>query len=146
MNTLKLEKELSEKYKYKKLSEKESIKYRQIYKENIPKFLCINGGNDLYTLKGTKLCESYDRIVIGDYGAFIEFSKPACRLVIEKGQEYRLTEQFKNVKYNWVTIPDGSHIKIYHQRGTVTYADYQVGKFYVSVHEVYNKKGEYKND
>lgn len=136
MNTLQLEKELSKKYKYKKLPEEESIKYRQIYKENIPKFLSVDGGNTLYTLKGTKLCENYDRIVIGDYGAFIEFSKPASRLVIEKGQEYRLTEQFKYVKYNWVTVPDGSHIKIYHQRGTVTYADYQIGKFYVSVHEV----------
>lgn len=136
MNTLKIEADLAKQYKYKKLSEELSIKYRQLYKDNIPNFLNIDGGNKLYTLNGTLLCNNYDRIVIGDYGAFIEFSIPACRLVIEKGQEYRLTPEFKNVKYNWVTIPDGSHIKIYHQRGLVTYADYKIGKFYVSVHEV----------
>ena len=136
MNTLKLEKELATKYKYKPLPEEESIKYRQIYKDNIPEFLEINGGGKLYTMNGTLICNDYDRIVIGDYGAFIEFSKPVSKLVIEKGQEYRLTLEFKNVKYNWVTIPDGSHIKIYHQRGTVKYADYKIGKFYISVHEV----------
>lgn len=139
MNTLKLESELAKQYKYKKLPAEESIKYREIYKQNIPNFLSISGGGKLFTLNGTLLCNNYDRIVIGDYGAFIEFSKAASPLVIEKGQEYRLTEQFKNVKYNWVTIDDNSHIKIYHQRGTVSYADYRVGKFYVSVHKV---KGE----
>ena len=136
MNTLRLESELAKKYKYKKLPKEESVKYREIYKQNIPSFLSISGGGKLFTMNGTLLCDNYDRIVIGDYGAFIEFSKPASKLVIEKGQEYRLTEQYKNVKYNWVTINDGSHIKIYHQRKTVTYADYLVGKFYVSVHEV----------
>ena len=35
MNTLKLEKELATKYKYKPLLKEESIKYRQIYKDNI---------------------------------------------------------------------------------------------------------------
>lgn len=136
MNTLRLESELAKKYKYKKLPKEESVKYREIYKQNIPSFLSISGGGKLFTMNGTLLCNNYDRIVIGDYGAFIEFSKPANKLVIEKGQEYRLTEQYKNVKYNWVTINDGSHIKIYHQRKTVIYADYLVGKFYVSVHEV----------
>ena len=136
MNTLRLESELAKKYKYKKLPKEESVKYREIYKQNIPSFLSISGGGKLFTMNGTLLCNNYNRIVIGDYGAFIEFSKPASKIVIEKGQEYRLTEQYKNVKYNWVTINDGSHIKIYHQRKTVTYADYLVGKFYVSVHEV----------
>ena len=86
---------------------------------------------------GVLLCYNYDRIVIGDYGAFIEFSKPALPLECMPGQEYRMyDDRYKNkVKYDWLTTE--KHIsKIYHQKRTVSYADYKVGKYYISVHEV----------
>ena len=92
MNTLQFEKELAEQYKYKKLPDDESAKYRKFYLENIPSFLDINGGEKLYTLNGSLICNSYNRIVIGDYGAFIEFTVPASEFVIEQGQEYRYEE------------------------------------------------------
>ena len=46
----------------------------------------------------------------------------------------------KNVKYIWLTVNDGSGIKIYLQRKGVSYADYRSGKYYVSVHEVFDRK------
>lgn len=140
MNTLKIEAKLAEKYKYKKLSEDLSEKYRQFFLENIPDGLCTEGGGCLKTVKGSVLCENYRRIVVGDYGAFVEFeSVPDCTdFIIAPGQEFRVNDErySKNVKYVWLTIDDGSNIKIYHQKKCVTYADYLPGMYYASVHEV----------
>ena len=86
------------------------------------------------------ICNGYDRIVIGDYGAFIEFSEEhiASDFTIKAGQEYRVNDEKykKNIKYIWLTIGDGSNIKIYLQKRKVSYADYKPKKYYVSVHEV----------
>lgn len=141
MNTLKIEAVLADKYKYKPLTKELSEKYRTFFKENTPSFLDELGSTDtLYTLNGTPVCTGYNRIVIGDYGAFIEFSQEhmASEFVIQKGQEYRVNdERYKNnVKYVWLTISDGSNIKIYFQKRRVSYADYKPGKYYISVHEV----------
>lgn len=141
MNTLSIEKELSKQYHYKPLSKELSNKYRKLFKENIPSFLKIEGDNKtLYTLKGTKICNGYERIVIGDYGAFIEFTKEQGEIsnfMIAPGQEYRLNqERYRNIKYLWYTIFDFSNIKIYYQKNSVPYADYKPGYFYISVHEV----------
>lgn len=143
MNTLKVEAILAKKYGYKPLPGDLSVKYRQYFLENIPEWLKVDGDeHPLYTSKGTKVCGFYDRIVIGDYGAFIEFSEEPeeTHFIIPHGQEYRVNNPrySNNVKYIWMTIDDGSGIKIYKQRKTVSYADYLPGRFYVSVHEVAN--------
>ena len=100
---------------------------------SIPSFLNVSGSTaTLYTLNGTQICNGYDRIVIGDYGAFIEFSQEhiASKFVIKKGQEYRVNDKkYKNnVKYIWLTINDKSDIKIYFQKKKVSYADYKPKK------------------
>ena len=139
MNTLKVEAKLAEKYKYKPLSKDLSEKYRNWYIENMPTFLKLEGEHKpLYTTAGTILCTSYDRVVVGDYGAFVEFSVPASTFVIPRGQEFRVFDErySSRVKYVWLTAKDRSGIKIYKQKRTVTYADYKPDKFYVSVHEV----------
>lgn len=138
--TQKLIESLVETYKYKPLPLHLSTKVRTKYTETIPDYL-NSPFNPLYTSKGTLICNSARRIVIGDYGAFIEFdeSDKANTFCIAKGQEYRLEEKYKNVKYHWLTIDDGSDIKIYFQRNTVHYADYRVGYYYVSVFDVYIK-------
>ena len=145
LNTLKIEAALAEKYKYKPLSKKLSEKFRNLFNENIPSFLNVSGSaTPLYTLNGTQICNGYDRIVIGDYGAFIEFSQEhiASNFAVKKGQEYRINdEKYKNnVKYIWLTINDKSDIKIYFQKKKVLYADYKPKKYYVSVHEVLDSK------
>lgn len=76
MNTLKFEAELAKQYHYKKLPKAISKLVRDIYYKNIPSNLNINGGNKIYTLKGTLITNQYNKIIIGDYGAFIEFSNP----------------------------------------------------------------------
>lgn len=144
MNTLKIEATLAKKYGYQPLPENLSQKYREFFKENIPAFLSVDGANTgLATGNGALICNWYDRIVIGDYGAFVEFSEEAIasEYIIQPGQEYRvMDDKYKNnVKYVWLTINDRSGIKIYHQKRGVSYADYKPNKYYVSVHEVYRE-------
>jgi hypothetical protein len=140
MNTLKIEARLAEKYKYKPLPSDLSEKYRAYFRENIPEWL-IETGSDapLYTSKGSLITNGYGRIVVGDYGAFVEFDGENSTFIIAPGQEYRVNEErySKNVKYIWLTIDDGSNIKIYHQKKGVAYADYRADMYYVSVHEVF---------
>lgn len=65
----------------------------------------------------------------------MEFDNPASEFIVQIGEEYRLKKDY-NVKYNWLTINDNSNIKIYYQKRLVDYADYQINKYYVSVHEI----------
>ena len=139
-----LSNELSNKYQYKKLPEKISSIAQNIYAGTIPTFLLMTANTrPLYTVNGSLICNSYDRIVIGDYGAYIEFSSEQANkelFIIAPGQEYRLEPRYSNVKYIWLTIDDGSGIKIYYQKNTVKYADYIPNKYYVNVYEVYPKE------
>lgn len=141
MDTRNIEAALAEKYKYKDLPLDLIDKYHNFFRENTPAFLFENNEQPLLTIAGTKLCERFNRVVIGDYGAFVEIDPEDANeslFVVAPGQEYRINDPrySKNVKYEWLTVADGSKIKIYRQKKIVTYADYVPGKYYVSVHEV----------
>ena len=141
MNTLNIEAKLAQEYGYKPLPKELSEKYRQFYIDNPPEGFIINGSDTvLCTKTGAVVCNGYTRIVVGDYGAFIEFDEKQANLdeyIIAPGQEYRVNNPrySKNVKYIWMTIPDGSNIKIYKQKKKVAYADYKSGMFYIIPHE-----------
>ena len=141
INTLKIEATLAGKYKYKPLPQELSAKYREFFEENIPLFLSVEGASeDLFTKTGSLICSGYERIVVGDYGAFVEFTLEnanAITFIVKRGQEYRINDPkySKNVKYEWYTIGDGSDIKIYKQKKRVAYADYKSKMYYISVHE-----------
>lgn len=134
--------ELSNKYNYKKLSQNLSNAAQSIYAETLPAFLLSNAPEttSLYTINGILICNGYERIVIGDYGAYIEFNSEQAnksQFIIAPGQEYRLEPRYNNAKYIWLTINDDSQVKIYYQKNTVTYADYKPKMYYVSVYEIY---------
>ena len=137
-----LEEILANKYNYKKLPPEISSTAQKIYTEKIPPFL-LSTKNSLFTAAGTLICSNYERIVIGDYGAYVEFSSEQANkeaFIIAPGQEYRLEERYKNCKYIWLTIDDKSDIKIYYQKHSVSYADYKPQYYYVSVYEVYSQE------
>lgn len=132
--------ELSNRFKYKKLPENLSKAAQTIYIKTLPAFLLLNTSQSLYSVNGSLICSSFDRIVTGDYGSYIEFSDEQANkdlFTIAPGQEYRLEPRYSNVKYIWLTINDDSDVKIYYQKNTVSYADYKPKKYYVSVYEVY---------
>lgn len=127
-------------YKYKPLPFRITEYYRKIFRDNIPEHLDENGSDDaLYTASGSLLCNGYTRIVTGDYGSYVEFSEEqvANDFVCKEGQEWRSDPKYDKVKYLWLTIEDGSDIKIYHQKQTVKYADYKPNMYYVSVYEAF---------
>ena len=141
MDTRGIEAALAKKYKYKDLPLDLIDQYHNFFRENTPAFLFENNEQPLFTMSGTKLCERFSCVVIGDYGAFVEIDPVDAneeRFVVAPGQEYRVNDPrySKNVKYDWMTVNDGSGVKIYKQKKIVTYAAYKPGKYYVSVHEV----------
>ena len=132
----------AEEWGYKPLPPLLSYIYRKEYESNIPEGLNINGGRiKLYSKAGTLLANGYDRIVIGDYGAFIEISDEDIfhqNIKVKPGEEYRMREiRFaERVKYHWYTPIDNSNAKLYYQQKTVLYADYKPNKWYISPHEI----------
>jgi hypothetical protein len=136
-------------YKYKSLDNATSSSVRRYYIDSIPSFLKLNGDNiKLMDKYGTTICTKYDRIVVGDYGPYIEFSEENTypqNFRVKKGQEYRSDPKYSNCKYIWLsTKSEKQDTKIYLQKGTVPYADYIPGKYYVCVDEVFLSEDIYK--
>ena len=136
---IELQEKLAQDYKYEKLPKKLSSEVRLKYKWGLQKELDIYGNSktELLTSKSTHLSNGYERVVIGDYGAFIEMSDVQISrcLITQPGQEFRLDKKY-NVKYQWLTVKDGSEIKVYYQLREVSYADYKPGMYYVSPYEI----------
>ena len=136
---IKYQDKLVKKYNYRKLDYSLSEEARKYYFDNLPCWIKINGDRiELCTIKGTIFSKGYERVVIGDYGAFIEISKNDIitdNMILKEGEEYRLSDKY-NVKYLWYTINDYSDIKIYFQQRSVVYADYKPDMYYVCPYQV----------
>lgn len=89
---------------------------------------------NFYTKKGTLFATGYTRVVIGGQGPYIEFEPKviAANFMTKPGQEYRGFGKYDACKYFWLCPVGEEDVKVYHQRGLVTYADYKVGYYYVS--------------
>lgn len=121
---------------YRPLPKKESKLVRPYYRQNlkIPEF----GGGEDVVLKnecGTIVSTGYKRVIIGDYGAFVEFSPD--QLVKESIGPKFPGPQRKDVSYLWYETKDAANTKIYLQQRRVLYAEYSVGMYYVSPDDVF---------
>ena len=153
---LRYQEELAEKHKYKPIPiNLFTGNVRDKYEENLPEWCKDEKSKEVsfYSASGTKICNGYNRVVIGDYGAFIEVKpEQMCldNICCKKGQEYRIKdERYANrVKYHWLTTMDFSDCKIYYQQKEVSYADYKAGMYYISPYEMfayeYEKQNKYK--
>lgn len=145
--------DIAKKYKYQPLPDKEKEQSLILYGENLPEEFSgnrrdVKGGFEiegkdqpLYLKNGEKIAEKYNRIVVGNYGAFLEIDKEDMvtkKLTTKKGEEYRETGDY-NVKYHWKTVGD-TGVKIYEQIQGVSYADYKPEKYYISPYEVMGKE------
>ena len=100
----------------------------------------------IFNRNGELLSRKYDRLVIGQYGAFIEIDDADFikdNIKVKEGQEYRIyDDKYKNnVKYQWYTTKDDTNCKLYYQQKEVAYADYKPEKWYISPYET-----EYRRD
>lgn len=140
---LKFQEQLADEYKYKPIPRTFFKDVRAEFEETLPEWCNMSGDTTkLETRSGTVIASGYNRIVIGDYGAFVEFSRAqanARHLKIKEGQSYRIEDQryAEHVKYLWLTADDDSDVKVYDQKRSVEYADYKPGMLYVSVYEVF---------
>ena len=128
-------------FKYKPLEIAASRRAKKFYEEHIPSNLNVAGAEKkLYDLAGNLICRRYNRIVIGDYGAYVEFNGEDAYLdnfKIKEGQEFRLEKRYEKCKYIWLTTRNAnSSTKIYLQTNPVAYADYIPGKYYISIAEI----------
>lgn len=78
----------------------------------------------------------YFRIVIGDYGAYVEIPELWMfknKIKIKPHEEYRLELPYNaTVKYLWYCPTFDEDIKIYYQLRKVEYADYKPGYYYIA--------------
>ena len=159
--------DIAAKFEYKPLPTSEKNESLSLYLDNLPSCFVsknkreVKGGFELqgkvqpiFLKNGTKIANGYDRIVVGNYGAFVEIGEDKIvkdKFTTKIGEEYRETEKYAGrVKYFWKTVGD-TEAKIYEQRQGVDYADYKAGKYYISPYEVMGKEevqkmGEKWND
>lgn len=110
-------------------------------------------GNDstkFHSTKGTLIFQGYVRVVYGDHGPYVEFTKEQLRC--EPIKKFNRNVPF-NAYYEWQTLDDGSDVKIYWQLKDVHnlpnppaggfkgnrvegYADYKPGMYYISPYEL----------
>jgi len=87
------------------------------------------------------IAERYQRVVIGQRGPYIEFTKNQIidsTMYIPKGQLYRLSDP--KVYYIEFRTIEGD-VKVYYQMRSVAYADYLINHFYISPYDLFKDDG-----
>jgi hypothetical protein len=98
---------------------------------------------NLYTKSKLQIATGYRRIVIGERGPYIEFEKKDLifnNFYIPEDKKIKLT--YKNCYYIEYRSIDKSFLKLYFQKRAVNYANYLVGKYYISPFDLYLENGE----
>jgi len=112
---------------YAPLSEKDSKIARKFYAEQVR--LPPEAHNAVFhNESGTVIAKGYNRMVIGDYGPFIEFTEDQIKL--ENIEQKWPGKPKREIKYIWMQTKDKERTKVYWQLNTVPYADYKVGLYY----------------
>jgi hypothetical protein len=124
---------------YRPLPEEASKIVREHYNRTLRQTqISENGCNDALVLKndyGTIIATGYRRVVIGDYGAYIEFTKN--QLIKDAIGPKWPGDQSREAAYIWCETKDASHTKVYLQQHKVQYANYKPGMYYVSPDDVF---------
>ena len=128
-------------YHYKPLPPDVSAKQRKLYFKELPPEWDIHGNLncEIYDTYYNPVAHGYSRIVIGDYGAYVEIPIEKMildNIIIKPGEEYRFKPEYKNVKYHWYCLQQNHYLKIYYQKNRVAYADYKPEMFYISPYEL----------
>lgn len=105
--------------------------------ENIQK---ISRKYPLYTKNGEKVCERYERIVIGDYGAYVEISASHLSdnhfIYIDQNDPIDETISSRHSSHMTLALNDESSYTIYFQVKPVPYGNFIPGRFYIDPYDV----------
>ena len=116
---------------YKPLDKEASDTIRAYYAKRLLLDLEGNDKQKFFNHSGTLLAIGYTRVVIGDYGAYVEFAP-------EQIQHENIEDRFERgkakpyQKYWWMLSKDESKTKVYEQIRGVKYADYVSGMYYIA--------------
>ena len=148
---LELQRDLAENYKYKAIPQNYREEIHNFYKDNLPPNFRLDGdAAPLFSSSGLKLCEGYSRVVIGDYGAFIEVAPSDIlteNIHVQAGQEYRdFNPCYNHTVFSWLTPKDASGIKISFQKKPVEYGDFKPGFYYISPYDCFYSKSFNRNE
>ncbi|MFA5023414.1 MAG: hypothetical protein WC523_00455 [Patescibacteria group bacterium] len=119
---------------YSKLPEHESELIRGEYLKRLDIDHCTDKSIFLNKI-GTEIAAGYSRIVIGDYGAYLEFYESQMKL--ENIRNRWAGTPTRPVKYIWMQTNDILQTKIYYQKAVVAYADYKPEMYYISPKDLY---------
>lgn len=87
----------------------------------------FTGSLPICTKAGIPVADSFTRIVHGGRGAYVEFDDVKNVFIPDKEQWRLRSDRAFYVEHRTF---DG--VKVYHQKKPVDYADYKVGKWYIS--------------
>lgn len=87
---------------------------------------------DVFLLDGTLFASGFNRVVHGGRGDYVEFEKEHILLPLESKFGNDINNDNIDIYYWWLFPVGHSEVKVYLQRKTVKYADYKIGKIYVS--------------
>ena len=94
----------------------------------------------LYTKNGEKVCERYERIVIGDYGAYVEISASHLSdnhfIYIDQNDPIDETISSRHSSHMTLALNDESSYTIYFQVKPVPYGNFIPGRFYIDPYDV----------
>ena len=97
---------------------------------------------NFYTSNKLQISTNYNRVVIGDRGPYVEFEKKDLlfsNFYIPEDKISRLNgKKYYYIEYRSI---DKSFVKLYFQKRSVDYADYLIGKYYISPFDLYFENG-----
>lgn len=86
----------------------------------------------LYLKDGTLFATGYNRVVHGGRGDYIELEKEQILLPLFSKFGNDIENETPDIYYWWLYPKNHPEVKVYLQKKTVKYADYIIGKYYIS--------------
>lgn len=86
---------------------------------------------NIYLKNGTLFATGYNRIVHGGRGDYVEFEEYHIIPKLYSKFDNQPTDDL-DIYYWWLYPETDRNTKVYLQKKTVKYADYRIGKYYVS--------------
>lgn len=87
---------------------------------------------EVYLNDNTLFAKEFNRVVHGGRGDYVEFEKEQILLPLISKFGNDIENDNLDIYYWWLYPKNHPEIKVYLQRKTVKYADYIIGKYYVS--------------
>lgn len=87
---------------------------------------------NIYLKDGTLFAKEFNRVVHGGRGDYVEFENNQILLPLIPKFGNDIIHDNLDIYYWWLFPENHPEVKVYLQKKTVKYADYEIGKYYIS--------------